>query len=76
MNKKIQDISNVKYFSVFFFLGLVLIIFGLNTTPDSFAYIDGAKNVIDNGKYVYDSSLFTRFKKESAYNKVYKNQFF
>jgi hypothetical protein len=27
-----------------------------------------------NVKYVYDSSLFTRFKKESAYNKVYKKQ--
>uniref|UniRef100_A0A6C0EGK9 Uncharacterized protein n=1 Tax=viral metagenome TaxID=1070528 RepID=A0A6C0EGK9_9ZZZZ len=25
-----------------------------------------------NVKYVYDSSLFTRFKKESAYNRVYK----
>jgi hypothetical protein len=25
-----------------------------------------------NVKYVYDSSLFTRFKKESAYNKIYK----
>lgn len=56
MNKKIQDILNFKYFFVFYLLGLLLIVFGLNTTPDSFAYIDGAKNIITNGKYVYDAN--------------------
>lgn len=49
---------------------------------DSLTRRDNTRNNCDNSgvpasscnvKYVYDSSLFTRFKKESAYNKVYKN---
>ncbi len=37
-------------------MGLMTCIFGLKTSPDSFAYIDGAKNILHYHSYNYDAN--------------------